>query len=150
MSKIGLATKFHQADTSPGLLLWRLSNSWQAKQRAALKQFDLTHVQFVLLASLAYAANERELTQKQLAEFARTDVMMTSQVVRTLEQKGLVKRHASEHDGRAFVLVPTAVGLGLVNKAVVLVEAVDKAFFEKAGKDLPNLIEVMHRLSQKQ
>ncbi len=148
MSKTKLATQFHQADTSPGLLLWRLNNDWQSRQRAALKHFGLTHVQFVLLASLAYAADERELTQRQLAEFAHTDAMMTSQVVRRLEQKGLVSRHASKYDRRAVRLAPTIVGLQLVNKAMVVVESVDEAFFDKVGKDLPYLLEIMQRLAK--
>jgi len=148
LDKEELATEFHQADASPGLLLWRLSNEWQTRQRAALKQFDLTHVQFVLLASLAYTANERELTQKQLAEFAHTDVMMTSQVVRKLEQKGLVIRKASNDDGRAIGLTLTARGLQLANEAVIVVESVDKTFFESAGKDLPRLVKIMRRLTQ--
>jgi len=147
VSKTKLVTKFHEADASPGLLLWRLSNEWQARQRAALKQFDLTHVQFVLLASLAYVVNDRELTQKQLAEFAHTDVMMTSQVVRKLEQKSLVSRHTSTRDGRAVTLAPTKAGLELVNQAIAVVESVDKTFFNKVGKDLPQLIRLMQLLT---
>ena len=147
MNKTKLVTEFPEADASPGLLLWRLSNEWQAKQRAALKQFDLTHVQFVLLASLAYAANDREMTQKQLAEFAHTDVMMTSQIVRKLEQKGLIGRRASNHDGRAMILAPTKTGLERVNKAVAAVESVDKLFFERAGRDLPQLVRIMQQLT---
>ena len=42
------------ADDSPGFLLWQVTNKWQAAQRAALKPFGLTHVQFVLLASLTW------------------------------------------------------------------------------------------------
>lgn len=147
MSKPKLATEFHDANASPGLLLWRLSNEWQAKQRAALKRFDLTHVQFVLLASLAYAANDEELTQKQLAEFAHTDVMMTSQIVRKLEQKGLISRHTSSRDGRAVTLAPTSAGLECVNKAIAVVESVDKIFFEKVGEDLPRLVRMMRQLT---
>lgn len=145
MSNSKLATEFHEADASPGLLLWRLSNEWQAKQRAALKQFDLTHAQFVLLASLAYA--DRELTQKQLAGFAHTDVMMTSQLVRKLEQKGLVSRRVSKLDRRAFTLAPTVAGFERVNEAVVAVESVDKAFFGRVEKDLPQLIKIIQQLA---
>ena len=49
-----LATGTPSADESPGLLLWQVTNRWQAAQRAALKPFELTHVQFVLLASLTW------------------------------------------------------------------------------------------------
>ena len=127
--KTPLDTSYDNAEDSPGLRLWQVSNKWQARQRAALKPFNLTHVQFVLLASLTYAQGNRIFTQKQLAEYAQTDVMMTSEVLRTLEGKGLVVRKPHETDGRAFTLTPTAEGISLVNQAIGSVEAVDREFF---------------------
>jgi DNA-binding MarR family transcriptional regulator len=146
MSSTKLASEFDHANDSPGLLLWQLSNKWQARQRAALKPFGLTHVQFVLLATLTYTAGEHSFTQKQLAEYAQTDVMMTSQVIRKLEQKGLVLRELSKQDGRAFTVHPTPAGITLVNKAVKAVEAVDKAFFSAAGTELALLTNIMRQL----
>ena len=52
MTGHGLATEYEAAEDSPGLLLWQVTNRWQSAQRAALKPLGLTHVQFVLLASL--------------------------------------------------------------------------------------------------
>lgn len=146
MTKPKLATKFARPEDSPGLLLWQLSNKWQAKQRAALKTFDLTHVQFVLLATLTYAASKDALTQKQLADYAQTDVMMTSQVIRKLEHKGLVKRTPSKLDARAFTLMPTAPGIKLVNKAIVAVESVDKNFFKLSNNEYKDLLTIMNKL----
>ena len=40
------------AEDSPGFLLWQVSSMWQRQINAGLKQFGLTHAQFVLLASL--------------------------------------------------------------------------------------------------
>lgn len=37
--------------TSPGFLLWHVTLRWQRAITAALRPLDLTHVQFVLLAS---------------------------------------------------------------------------------------------------
>ena len=85
-----LTTEFAGADDSPGLLLWQVTNRWQAAQRAALKLYGLTHVQFVLLASLTWLSADGPVTQRQLAEHAATDPMMTSQVLRVLEGLGLV------------------------------------------------------------
>ena len=79
-----LATGFARPEESTGLLLWQVTNRWQAAQRAALKPFGLTHVQFVLLASLAWLGADGPVTQQQLAGHAGTDPMMTSQVVRAL------------------------------------------------------------------
>ena len=45
-----LDTAFADPEESTGLLLWQVTNRWQAAQRAALQPFGLTHVQFVLTA----------------------------------------------------------------------------------------------------
>ncbi len=146
MSKATLATEFERAEDSPGFLLWQLSNKWQARQRAALKPYGLTHVQFVLLATLTFAVGKRTFTQKQLADYARTDVMMTSQVVRKLEQRGLLWRQLSKLDARAFTVNPTPRGIELANQAVTAVEAVDHDFFALVGNELPNLLGMMRKL----
>lgn len=143
----GLATEFESADDSPGLMLWRATNRWQAAQRAALKPFRLTHVQFVLLASLAYLDIEGPVTQKQLADHAATDVMMTSQVLRALEKAGLIRREPHPSDRRARALVVTPSGRTLADQAVVAVEAADQEFFAAAGPDLPGFTTVLRRLT---
>jgi DNA-binding MarR family transcriptional regulator len=145
----GLQTRFPEADDSPGLLLWRVSNRWQAMVREALAPHELTHTQFVLLASLTWLRHGRDepVTQRDLAAHARTDVMMTSQVLRALETKGLVERRAHPADARARDLVVTARGVRRVNDAVVAVEDCDAAFFADAGPDLGALVSGLSRLS---
>ncbi|MFC4224976.1 MarR family winged helix-turn-helix transcriptional regulator [Lysinibacter cavernae] len=128
-----LNTDFPDADDSTGFVLWRVTNAWQAAQRAALKPFGLTHVQFVLLATLTWTEGEGPITQRNLASAAGTDTMMTSQVVRTLEAAGHVMRRPHPTDRRAVALSPTPQGLALVNRAIVAVEACDAAFFEPLG-----------------
>ena len=127
-----LATRHADASDSPGLLLWRVTNDWQAAQRAALKPFGLTHVQFVLLASLTWLA-DGPVTQKELAAHAATDPMMTSQVVRALADRGLVRREPHPEDGRAVALQVTEDGVALANRAVVVVEECDRRFFAPLG-----------------
>jgi DNA-binding MarR family transcriptional regulator len=126
----GLDTQFASADESPGFLLWRVTNRWQAAVRAALAPLDLTHVQFVLLATLTYLETDGPpVTQRALADYAATDPMMTSQVLRALESKGLVERRDHPVDRRARALAPTAAGIALANRAVAVVEHTDRAFF---------------------
>jgi DNA-binding MarR family transcriptional regulator len=136
----GLATEHRDADDSPGLLLWQATQRWQAAQRAALRSFGLTHVQFVLLASLVWLESDEPVTQRALADHAATDQMMTSQVLRALERLGLVERHPHPTDRRARALVPTAEGRDLANRAVVAVEACDRAFFAPLGEDVDALV----------
>ena len=116
---------------SPGFLLWHLTLAWQRAVAAALAQFELTHVQFVLLAC-AWWLHEQGCTpnQLQLARQAGTDVKMTSQVVRRLEAKGLIERTIDPADTRARRLQPTRTGARLARRAIVAVENVDARFFE--------------------
>jgi DNA-binding MarR family transcriptional regulator len=129
----GLHTSYDSAEASPGLLLWRVTNRWQAAIRAALKPHGLTHVQFVLLATLTWLDDEGPVTQRQLADHAATDVMMTSQVVRALAERGLVVRHEHASDRRAKSLAVTPAGAALANTTVGVVEECDRAFFSTLG-----------------
>jgi DNA-binding MarR family transcriptional regulator len=128
-----LATEFETSDQSTGFLLWQVTNRWQAAQRAALKPFDLTHVQFVLLASLTWSAADGPLSQKQLSGNAATDPMMTSQVLRALEKRSLVTRVPHPDDRRAHAVAVTEVGIELVNRAIGAVEDCDRKFFARLG-----------------
>ena len=135
MSPPRLQTEHGSPDDSTGLQLWRVTNRWQAAQRAALKPFELTHVQFVLLASLTWLATEGPVTQRRLADMAGTDLMMTSQVLRALEQRDLVRRDRHPDDSRARAVSATDFGKELANRAVLAVEECDREFFGPlAGK----------------
>ncbi len=144
-----LRSAFHDTDHSPGLLLWQVTNAWQADQRAALRPFDLTHVQFVLLATLVWHQDDEPLTQRQLAEHARADPMMTSQVLRSLEAKGLIERRPHPTDARARALTATPAGLGLASRANHAVERVDRDHFASLGEDRPAFTDMLARLAHR-
>lgn len=125
-----LSSTFSTPEESPGFLLWQVCNAWQRKQREALSALKLTHVQFVLLASIVWLEQAHpHLSQAKLAAQTKTDPMMTSQVLRTLEKSGHIKRSAHPSDTRAFSLSLTLKGRKILAKALVVVEGVDKAFF---------------------
>ena len=122
---------YPSADESPGFLLWQVSNAWQRRQRAALEPLGITHVQFVLLAGIAWLGGQtaEPITQTQLAQHTRSDLMMVSEVVRTLAGKGLLERTPHPRDSRAKSLRITASGQELAQRAIDVVEAVDRRFF---------------------
>lgn len=122
-------THFNVAGDGPGFLLWQLTNKWQAEQRDALEPYNLTYVQFVLLAALTYDRGASRLTQKELAAYTHLDEMMTSQVLRKLEQKRFIRRDINTRDKRAFIISPTATGTKRASQAVKIVEQVDQKFF---------------------
>ncbi|KOG45397.1 MarR family transcriptional regulator [Streptomyces virginiae] len=115
---------------SPGFLLWHATLRWQREIAAALAPLDLTHVQFVLLACTWWLNSQGEHpNQLALARQAGTDVKMTSQVLRTLENKGLVAREVDPADTRAKRLRVTDAGADLAPRAIAAVEGADARFF---------------------
>jgi DNA-binding MarR family transcriptional regulator len=121
---------------SPGFLLWRVSLCWQRLMTATLRPFGLSHVQFVLLASLQWLtanAGDRP-SQRRLADFAGIHPMMTSQVLRTLEKKGLVVRSVHPTDSRVRQLTVTREGAELARRTIAAVEAADRVFFVGTGR----------------
>jgi DNA-binding MarR family transcriptional regulator len=138
-----LRSDFSRPEDSTGLMLWQVTNAWQAAQRAALKPFGLTHVQFVLLACLTWVDAAGPLTQNELASHARTDPMMTSQVLRTLEARGLVERRPHPTDSRARAVSVTAEGADLASRANVAVEETDRRFFSPLATSKADLTSLL-------
>ncbi|WP_246673391.1 MarR family winged helix-turn-helix transcriptional regulator [Mesorhizobium sp. B2-4-14] len=128
------------------MLLWRTTMRWQRVMTAALAPLDLTHVQFVLLASAMWLGRDGEPpNQVQLAAQAGTEVKMTSDVVARLEAKGLIAREADPGDSRAKVIRVTAAGAAAAQRAIVAVEAADAAFFEPV--DQAQLVGLLRQLA---
>jgi DNA-binding MarR family transcriptional regulator len=141
--------RYSSADDSPGFLLWQVTNHWQREQRAALEPLNLTHVQYVVLAVGVWLSRGGDaITQAQIAAEARIDPMMASQVLRTLEDKRLVRRAPHPTDSRAKAVEVTDGGRALAAQATQVVEDVDERFFATAGPDLPALVAVLRRLSR--
>jgi DNA-binding MarR family transcriptional regulator len=142
-------SRFEKPEDSPGFLLWRVTNSWQRRIRHALKEIGLTHVQFVLLTATDWLDNASlPTTQANVAKFAHTDVMMTSQVIRTLKGKGLVVVEENPSDTRAHMLKVTLTGKRLVKRALELVEDADGKFFGPLERDSIRFVEMLNLLME--
>lgn len=135
-----LGSRFPGPKDSPGLALWQVAMLWQQRMRAVLAPLELTHAQFVLLASATWLGRAgAPVTQAQIAGLARTDPVMTSEVLRALEKRRLLQRRRHPDDRRARSVVITPAGRDLVHRAVPLVEAEDAAFFDDPGPELGTL-----------
>ena len=118
------------AEDSSGFLLWQVTNLWQREIRKALEPYDLTHSQFVLMASIHWLTLQNQLvTQIVLSAHTKIDPMTTSTVLRTLQTKGFVKRIEHPTDTRAKIVTITEKGKEVIKKAVVSVETFDTEFF---------------------
>lgn len=127
-----MTSRFARANDSPGFLLWQATLAWQRLMTSTLKPHGLTHVQFVLLTSAWWLGRSGDLpSQRHVADHARLDVMMTSQVVRVLERNGLLDRLPDPADSRARQLRLTTTGELALRLALPAVEASDAAFLEK-------------------
>src|SRR5260370_15536517 len=137
----------HLEGESPGrgFMLWQITNGWQRSIRAALAPIGLTYVQVILLAGLKEAVEISEksyggakpgqggqtapgtgpISQARLAQSLGADVMMTSQVLRSLEAAGLIRRDRNPMDTRARTLVLTDTGMERLSQALPVLEAVD-------------------------
>lgn len=131
--------EFESPNDSPGFLLWQVSNLWQRNLNAGLREVGLTHVQFVLLAGIEWLNYSQEhVTQVQLAAHAKADVMMTSNVLRSLEKKGFVTREVHPTDTRAKCLMLTEVGNEVLLKTIKIVHQIDGDFFSALNDNISN------------
>lgn len=121
-------------EESPGYLLWRVSTRWRRAIESVLKPLKLTHPQFVVLAVNGWLTRTGEqVSQAEIARNAGLDPNTTSQILRSLEAKGLIERPRST-DERSKYPTLTEKGKQLLVKALPAVERADAKFF--AGLDL--------------
>ena len=134
---------------SIGFLLWQTHNNWQRKLNKVLKPLGLTHVQYILLASLQHLETIRnDISNIQLSDFSNTDIMMTSKVVRTLEEKGYVTKNKHPLDTRAYALSLTKEGDDIVQSTSQHIKEFEKTFFESVLNSPLSFSETLYKLKQ--
>lgn len=105
---------------------------------------------FILHCKLLWLSSKEEcITQIMLARHTKLDVMMTSQVLRALESRGLILRLAHPIDTRAKMLKLTQAGRKLAIGEVPDVENVDNTFFGVLGKKRKSFNSELHCLISK-
>lgn len=123
-----------KAEESSGFLLWQVTNLWQREIKKALEPYDLTHSQFVLMASIHWLIlHKQDVTQILLSSHTKIDPMTTSTVLRTLQTKGFLQRQEHLTDTRAKTVGLTESGKKIIKQAVKTVETFDRNFFAKLG-----------------
>lgn len=132
---------------SPGFLLWHISTSWRSSIELILKTFGLTHPQFVVLATTGWLTRNGELTtQVAIGKMAGLDPNTTSQIIKGLEQKELIRRDKSS-DGRAKNVSLTSHGTTVLSRAMPAVEETDAKFFSiLTEQEVSNLLQIFQKL----
>ena len=127
----------------------RVYNKWHSMIKKELKKMNLTHPQFVVLASLAYLSqNGNEVTQVMISKLSGIDVMTVSQILNLLEKNDFVKRKEHSRDTRAKAVILNKKGEEVLQKAVPLVEQIDKFFFGKLDTDEEQFKHFLARLNE--
>lgn len=115
---------------STGFWLHRAALAWLNDVDARLRPLGLTHTQFTLLAATSWLTwGQKPVAQQEIASFASCDRMMTSRVLRTLEDRGLLDRQSDSGNGRIVLVEVTPKGRDLVLAAVKVAAETDSTFF---------------------
>ncbi len=131
----------------PGFLLWQASNIWYRHMKNTLKKFNTTFTQFTILMSLVYLSkNNSDINQKKIARHAKLDIMMTSDVLKTLASKKLVTRCQNPNDRRHNSMKITQEGENLITMIFEHVYWADMNFFKVLENNIQSLTEPLEKL----
>ena len=143
------SSNFEESSNSIGLIFWKVSTQWQRKIKENLNKIDLTHTQFVILASIQELSEDHKIiTQKEISDFSSVDTMTVSSVLRLLEKKKLITRITHPKDTRANKIEVTSEGQKIIHVAIPIVEAVDDEFFFDDDKKNMKFIELLKELEE--
>jgi DNA-binding MarR family transcriptional regulator len=122
-------------ENAVGFVMWRIVGRYQREMDRALAAIDLTHLQFVLLAMVAwFGRSGRAVTQIDLARSGGIQPMQVSQTIRVLEAKRLLSRTRSSTDTRAKRVEVTSAGLKSLRRAMPIAIAVQRKLFGESGQ----------------
>ena len=134
---------------NPGYQLWLVTNAWQRALRKVLHPLGLTHVQFSVLAAVARLQGGTSLvTQSEVCRAGSLDPNMASDVVRSLEGRGLILRKDHPNDRRAHRLELTDEGERVYHEGRAVVIPVKNEFFAPLGDDGKRLAAMLEKLVQ--
>jgi DNA-binding MarR family transcriptional regulator len=136
-------------ENAVGFVLWRLVHAYQREADRALAPVDLTHLQFMTLIMAAWLARAGEaVTQAEISRSGDIHPMQVSQVLKTLEAKGMVARRRNPSDIRAKHVEVTADGLQALREALPLAIEVQVRLFGEEGRPGGSLLAALLRLDR--
>ena len=126
----------------PSFTFARAYFTWKRITDRALEAVvGLTHTQYVFMGTLfELEKHQDKATQNDLARLTNSDVTMTSQILRTLQKRGLVLREQIEGDERAKYSSLSPAGKKLVKKAAEIMKTNEKEYFSPVEKDMEQFL----------
>jgi DNA-binding MarR family transcriptional regulator len=141
-----LAARPRSPSEDPAAELERIATRWLLQVRAGLAPLNLTHAQFRLLVATGWLnSRSNGVRQADIAGHANTDPVTTSEVLRTLEARGLVTRSPHPTDKRAKAITVTDAGGALADRAIRLVDSLEARFFTDGMPEFATLSKVLKR-----
>lgn len=140
---------FDRPEDSPGFLLWQTTMIWQRQIKKALEQYNVSHAQFVIMATLMwFEAHHYDTTQILIVNWSKLDKMTVSKSLRKLVALGCVHRIEHETDTRAKSVSLTEKGKDMVRTLVPIIEGIDRIFFSNASEqEQKSLIHILEKLT---
>lgn len=140
---------FDTPEDSPGFLLWQTTMIWQRQIKKALEQYNVSHAQFVIIATLmCFEAHGYDTTQILIVNQTKLNKMTVSKSLKKLVQMGFVNHIEHEVDTRAKSVSLTKKGKDMVRTLVPIVEGIDSTFFGKAShKEQKSLVQILAKLT---
>jgi MarR family transcriptional regulator, organic hydroperoxide resistance regulator len=131
-----------------GFALAQAAQVWRARLTEELADLGVTAPQFFVLAALLHIHGRglEAPTQREIGERTGTDANTTSQILRGIERRGLIRRDPHTRDSRAFALTLTPDGLELARECARRARALNDLFF--AGVD-PALYDTLMALAKR-
>jgi DNA-binding MarR family transcriptional regulator len=118
------------------------------KQSQAVKSYSMTETE-----TIGHLFRNSELLPTELAALTRVKTQSMSQILKKLEEEGIIKRTPSKEDKRKVFISLTGSGKKMVEKTKYerdewLREAIEKALTEKERELLINALPILNKLIQ--
>ena len=126
-----------------GLLIWHVSNYWQAKLRFILSKFNISLNEYLILESLFFLDNNLELpSQTIISSFSGIDISVVSVSLKSLEQKKLIKR-TIDKDNRKKVINILPLGKELFDEIFPKINQQESDLFDKLSNEKNNFCNLL-------
>ncbi|MEU0493926.1 MarR family transcriptional regulator [Mycobacterium sp. NPDC006124] len=133
-----------------GFVLWRVLHHYVREVNRALADLELTHLQFQTLALTAWLGRKgAPASQAEIARAGDIQKMQISNMMKALEQRGLITRPRSSTDERARSVAVTTAGLVALHAALPRVIDVQRRLFGEEGMPGGHLLQALLRTEQR-
>jgi len=121
-----------------GLLVWQLSNFWQAKLRIILKKYNLSLNEYLILETIFHLEKYlKPSSQSIISSFSGIDESVISVSLKSLVRKKLVKRKV-DNDNRKKVISMLSVGNKLFEEIFPQINYQEQNLFDKLQNEKLN------------